>query len=118
MKRILSLTFLSLTLAATHVQAVESSCPSAWLGRPLVSGYVLDGPLQDNAILEEDAGGTKNDREFATWQVAYVYDDGRQITLECRYRGATEPIAIVVVEPVKTCSYSKSKTGAVELGCQ
>jgi len=79
---------------------------------------MLDGPLQDKTILEADSGGSRNGVDFARWQVAYVYDAGRRVTLDCHDGDGATSVAISVETRVKTCSYNKSKKGGVVLRCQ
>ena len=108
----------ALVLASAQAGATPTMCPAKQDGQPLSTGYVLDGPLQDKAILEADSGGSKNGVEFARWKVRYVYDAGRQVTLDCRYGDGATPVAVVIATPVKVCSYSKSKKRGVELRCR
>ena len=108
----------ALALANAHAHATDHACPARHDGQPLSTGFVLDGPLERKAILEADVDGVRRGVEFARWQVDYVYDAGRLVTLDCRY-GADQVSAPVVVEArVKTCSYSKSKKRGVTLGCK
>jgi uncharacterized membrane protein len=107
-------------LVGTSATASETgkSCPQKLDNLPLATGYVLDGPLQDKAILEADTAGTTADGEFARWQVGYVYAAGRQVTLDCRYGGQAESHAVPIETPVKKCMYRKSKKHGVSLRCQ
>jgi hypothetical protein len=107
-------------LVATSATAGETlkSCPQKLGDLPLATGYVLDGPLQDKAVLEADTAGTTADGEFARWQVGYVYAAGRQVTLDCRYGGQAESHAVLIETQVKKCMYRKSKKHNVSLRCQ
>lgn len=107
-----------LGLACAHASATDTACPARHDGQPLVSGQVLDGPLQDNAILVPDSGGTRHGVDHGRWDVGYVYDAGRKVTLDCRYGAGKVSVPMAVETRVETCSSSESKNKAVVLGCK
>lgn len=108
----------AIALAATGAIAAGQACPATRDGRPLSTAQVLDGPVADNAILAPDTGWTRAGVDVATWQVAYVYEAGRQVTLDCRYDGVAEPVVVRIETPVMTCRYSGSRRHGVALRCR
>lgn len=109
----------ALALVGAQARATDlRACPAAHDGQPLATGQVLDGPLQDNAILVPDSGTSRHGVETGRWQVGYVYDAGRQVTLDCQYGAARVSAPVVVAARVEACTYAKSKQGVVVLGCR
>ena len=108
----------AIAFVTVSAHATGTGCPAKQDGKPLTTGYVLDGPVQDKAILEADSVGTKAGVDFASWQVGYIYDAGRKVNLDCRYDGVAEPVVVQIDTPVKACAYRKSKKQGVKLSCR
>ncbi|WP_174292377.1 STY0301 family protein [Sphingomonas bacterium] len=80
------------------------TCLARHDGVALSSVSVFDGPTSEHADLVPDGSRTIRGVEVSTWDVAYVYQAGRQVYASCRY-GASD-VVVPVRHPVKTCRYT------------
>ena len=99
--------------AHTPPQRAVSACPARYWDMPLLSGMVLDGPPEENAILKPADG----DDDKAVWLgLAHVYQVGRKVWLACSYVDDAF-IYMPVERPVKVCRFVKRRT-LVRLYCR
>ena len=70
---------------------------------------VFDGPPEELASLvpESDAQGRDS------WQLAYVYQAGRQVWVHCRYQDETRRV-LLLSEPVHHCHFLPKRRGQAE----
>jgi len=111
---------LSGALAALPAAARSSAqhllaCPNQLAGEILIGGQVLDGPIADNAILQGDDMPAGSSDERAGWNVAYVYRQGRKVSLECDYAGGGKTF-VTAEKRVDHCRFTRRKR-AVRLSC-
>ncbi|MCJ2035695.1 STY0301 family protein [Methylobacterium sp. J-068] len=93
-------------------EAVESQhCPTQ-VGRPLRYVDVFDGVPAENVILVPDVAGARSGK----WNLAYVYDSGRSVTLKCKYEGGAS--TEVRLSRVSECRYTLSKQAVLDLRCR
>ena len=111
---------LALAAAAT-AQAQEAKCPRYHGKSPLVSGVVFDGPPEEKADLMPDISRGKGSHAYASWDVGYLFDQGRSVYLVCRYSGHGDENAVTVKVEKKAlhCIYRTHAGGQpAELSCK
>jgi hypothetical protein len=97
-------------LAAPAAPA-KYSCAPAKDGKKLQSLEVFDGPVADNASLVPDDSNQNN----GTWTFDGTYEDGRFITLRCKYAGGAV-VDIEMKDKVKSCR-SKTAGKVLSVSC-
>jgi hypothetical protein len=111
----------ALVLIASIAHAQEAKCPSYQGKRPLSSVVVFDGPPEERADLIPDFAKGNSDHVYASWEVSYIFDAGRNLFLVCRYAGSgdAEAVTIKVDKRVKQCIYRTHGGGIpAELTCK
>ncbi|MDY0743307.1 STY0301 family protein [Paucibacter sp. R3-3] len=111
------LTSLALSALCSIAQAGEAACPSEKGGERLASASVFDGPPSEHADLVPDRHRQTKDGSRSEWDVAYVFEAGRQLYVECRYRGNTEPVVIEPPPATTLCTFVTRHRGRSSLGC-
>lgn len=81
------LILLCCTLAAPTMAQMAVKCPPYQGSRPLASATVFDGPPSEKADLVPDETTGKGDRAVSTWEVGYLFQQGRNVFLVCHYPG-------------------------------
>ncbi len=112
-----SLASLSLAAFCASSQAAESACPKAQAGRQLASVSIFDGPPAERADLVPDRYRETKDGGRSEWDVAYVFEAGRKVYVECRYGGRQAPIVIEPAATTTTCTWITRHDGRSALGC-
>jgi hypothetical protein len=101
------LTFIFVLLSCAAAAAQEARCPAYHQQHPLIQVDVFDGPPEQLADLVPDVGQGTGDHAYAEWNVAYIFDDGRNVYLVCKYgnQPSKEALTVKVVKRVKRCIY-------------
>lgn len=86
------LTILSTLALASAAQAAPATCPAIHGGKPLEHVTVFDGPPKDMASLRPEDGREVGRKLRQTWNIAEVAKLGRQVHVECRYKGGASRI--------------------------
>jgi hypothetical protein len=108
-----------LATAASTAAAQEARCPSHAGGAPLSGAVLYDGSPEQRADPMPDAMSAGNGRAMSSWNVAYVYRQGRTVSIVCRYRGAPDAAPLVVETPVQCCRYRVPVgRGPAEMRCR
>lgn len=92
--------------------AAPSVCPIRQ-GQPLRHIDVFDGEPADLASLEPDVAKER----YGHWVLGYIYDDGRFVTIRCKYANEQTHDARLT-ERVEQCSYSISKNNDLRVACK
>lgn len=112
-----SLVPLALAALCSSSQAGEAACPREQAGTRLASVSVFDGPPGEHADLVPDRYRETKDGGRSEWDVAYAFQAGRKLYVECRYGGEVPP---VVIEPAPTtttlCTFVARRQGRTSLG--
>jgi hypothetical protein len=111
------LVFVAVWLLLPAAAAAEARCPASNGGAGLHTVTLFDGPLSDQADLAPDsvakvAGGTRS-----AWQVAYVFEAGRQLFVECDYGRKGGKVVIKPERGVRRCLF-EAKTSGNALVCK
>ena len=93
---LISAAVIVLAAAAYPAAASEVRCPEWHDGARLRTVSVFDGPPSEHADLVPDGVHKTKDGTRSVWDVSYIFKDGRQLFVECRY-GATA--STVVLDP-------------------
>jgi hypothetical protein len=99
----------------------EAKCPSYKDKSPLSTVVLFDGPPEQRADLMPDVSKGRGDHAYASWDVSYVFDSGRNLFLVCRFAGMTDTDAVTVkVEKrVQRCIYrTHGKGKPAQLTCR
>ncbi len=91
---------LALTGAA---QAAPPTCPATHHGKALDHVTVFDGPPSEMASLRPDDGREIKRRMRQTWDVADIAKQGRQVHVQCDYKGGATQV-VKAPKSTKTCS--------------
>ncbi|GGF19300.1 hypothetical protein GCM10011611_26510 [Aliidongia dinghuensis] len=107
-----------LVLIPTLASAEEIKCPDAQAGTHLSTVTLFDGPPDEHADLmpdtfkKEKTGGGKSD-----WDVAYIFEAGRQLYVECQY-GSKVPSIVLKAPKVNTCTFKSDRNSKNSLTCK
>lgn len=111
------LVLVPLFLFPAAAAAEQASCPDNHAGARLTTVVLFDGPPSEHADLMPDKSRKlKNGGVESTWDVAYIFQAGRKLYVECQYGSSTSH---VTVEPanVKICVFSNSNN-RISLSCR
>lgn len=98
--------------APAHGQTLPVSCP-VFADDKLQFVDVLDGPLDEQAFLVPDV----NTDERGSWNLGYVFDAGRFVTVRCKYAsGRVTDLKITM--RIKQCQYTSQGTAGLRMVCQ
>jgi hypothetical protein len=76
------------------VHAQDVRCPPFYGSWPLSNAVVFDGPPDQKADIMPDISRSEAGNDYASWDVGYVYEAGRQVFLVCRYSSAKGSISM------------------------
>ena len=86
---------------------------------PLSGAILYDGPPEEIADLIPDQAKGSGDHATSSWDVAYLYDTGRNVYLVCKYTDLKDAITIKVEKKVQTCIYrTLSNNKPTEMFCK
>ncbi|WP_310734676.1 STY0301 family protein [Azohydromonas caseinilytica] len=86
-------------------------CP-AREGQPLLFVQVFDGPPEELATLVPDVATERS----GYWQLGYVYDAGRMVTIRCEYVDK-QSVDVKLADRVERCDYSIRGRNRLKLSC-
>jgi hypothetical protein len=101
-----------LALQAAALAGEGTTCPLLD-GKQPRSLDLFDGRPEELAYLIPD----HTTRTEATWNVAYVYDAGRALTIRCKYDGK-RVVDITVSPRVGRCDYHVLPGGGLDMACR
>lgn len=87
-------------------------CPSR-PGQPLRFVDVFDGPPQELATLVPDKAQARS----GYWQLGYVYDSGRTVTIRCKYADG-KTLDVQFPRKVARCDYKINAQKTLALRCK
>ena len=90
--------------AVASLSAQEVKCPAQQGKSPLVSVSVYDGAPSENADLKPDESRGAGNYTYASWDVGYLYDMGRSVSVVCRYKGAGT-VTVKINHKVNRCIF-------------
>ena len=99
------------TAGAGKAGPAEVCAPRA--GQPLRFVDVFDGTVADQAKLVPDVAGEHNGQ----WQLGYVYDAGRFVTVRCKYADG-QAVDVKLAARVQACRYRLEADRTLELLCE
>jgi hypothetical protein len=103
---------LAILVAGMRDALAENVCPSR-SGHPLRLVDVFDGSPEEQATLVPDKAG----KVSGYWQLDYVYDAGRFVTIRCKYADH-ESVDIKLSRKVDRCDYRFDNKKALSLSCK
>lgn len=104
--------FTLLTLSFIQPVSACEVCPTQ-KGQALSAVDIFDGPPAELATLVPDAG----DEKSGFWQLGYVYDAGRIVTVRCKYTsGKIEDVPLP--HKIAKCSYQIDAKKTLKLKCE
>lgn len=110
--RLLPLLFASCVSGTASAAAALEVCPDRH-EQPLRFVYVFDGTPEELATLVPDRAKERSGR----WQLDYVYDAGRFVTIRCKYAdGKTEDVKLE--KKVKRCDYKIDSKKTLKVLCK
>jgi len=118
-KLIFSVALVLSPIGTAHAQ--EAKCPSYHGKHPLTSVVVFDGPPEQRADLMPDVSKGSGDHAYASWDVSYIFDSGRNLFLVCRYAdaGNANTVTVKVEKKLQRCIYRTHSGGRpAELICK
>ena len=105
--------------AVVSAYCQEKGCPRVKDGLLLKTADVYDGPPEELAQLKPDVSRGLGGHAYASWDVGYVYDQGRTVFLICQYPDSKPTVKVNVKERVKTCIFrGGTKAKSAELACK
>jgi hypothetical protein len=99
------------TAGAGKAGAAEVCAPRA--GQPLRFVDLFDGAVADQAKLMPDVAEERSGH----WQLGYVYDAGRFVTVRCKYADG-QAVDIRLDAKVQACRYRLEADKTLKLSCQ
>jgi len=109
----------ALLVIAGSACAQGISCPAYREKNPLVTVTLFDGPPSEMASLMPDVSKGSGDHAYASWDVSYIFDAGRNLYLACQYSGSKKTTNIKVEKKVQQCTYrTHAAPKPVELNCK
>ncbi|HUB43603.1 MAG TPA: STY0301 family protein [Acetobacteraceae bacterium] len=110
---------LLLLAAVPHLtHAADIQCPRMHQGSSLTTVSLFDGPPSEHADLEPDVIHKTKRGLWSEWDVAYLFQQGRQLFVECGY-GRNIPAVLLQPGPgTGKCEFLSEGTGRVSLTCK
>ncbi len=97
--------------AADRDAGTTPACPER--GASLRQVEVFDGRPDEMALLVPDVAGERSGH----WQLGYIYDAGRTVTLRCRYADA-QFTDVALTARVQRCDYRVGRGGTLSVACR
>ena len=114
----INLGFAALILLPVGASGADTRCPAFQAGLPLKTVSVFAGPPEERADLVPDRSVKEGTGVRSEWSVAYVFQAGRKLFVECHYGGAVPPITLAPDASTTHCVYRSAAAGQVTLVCQ
>jgi hypothetical protein len=99
------------TAGAGKADAAEVCAPHA--GPPLRFVDIFDGAVVDQAKLVPDVAEERSGQ----WQLGYVYDAGRFVTVRCKYADG-QAVDVKLAAKVQACRYRLQADKTLTLFCE
>lgn len=112
-----SLLPLTLTIVGISAYANEAACPKFHGGARLVTVSIFDGPPSEHADLMPDRFRTTKDGSSSEWDVAYVFQAGRKLFVECKYGKKAAPVVMKPSPRTTKCTFIDQDRGPRSLTC-
>lgn len=103
---------LVISVAGIRTASAENICP-LHPGHPLRLVDVFDGSPDELATLVPDEAG----KVSGYWQLGYLFDAGRFVTIRCRYAG-DEIADIKLSKRINRCDYKFDDKKVLSLSCK
>lgn len=94
-----------LVLFGSALSAQDASCPRHRKTEALTSVDLFDGPPDEMAQLKPDVSRGQGSHAYASWDVGYIFDQGRNLFLVCKYMGSEPAITLKVNKKVRSCTF-------------
>jgi hypothetical protein len=112
-KRVAFVLFALISSCASLPSALAAPVCPVRADKPLRFVEVFDGPVEDLATLVPDRAKARSGH----WQLGYVYDAGRTVTIRCKY--ADDHMQDVKLEKrVARCEYKIDAKKTLSLSCK
>jgi hypothetical protein len=98
--------------------ADEVGCPKTHAGAPLVTVTLFDGPPSEHADLMPDTVHESNSGSKSEWDVAYIFEAGRRLFVECQYGPKITPVIIEPSPSTSKCEFLSQGVGKKSLVCR
>ena len=85
--------------------AGETRCPAHRAGDRLSSVSLFDGPPSEHADLAPDSSRRDKLGRRSTWDVAYIFQQGRKLFVVCRYDRHSQDILLSPPQSTRKCEY-------------
>jgi len=108
---------LLILLSCQPAYAADFSCPEI-KDNPLTTVEIYDGPFSDQAILAPDTSKGTAANGSSTWDVAYVFEAGRELNVICRYKNQKKTEEIRSAAKLKSCELKTSTKLASHFLCK
>lgn len=102
----------SLLIGSIASASAAPVCPER-PGNSLRTLTVFDGAPEEMASLVPDKGGEKT----GYWQLGYVYEAGRVVTIRCKYAD-DQSSDVVLSKKVSRCDYKYDAKKTLKLNCK
>jgi hypothetical protein len=108
----------ALAAAPVSVFAVEIHCPTTHAGSQLTTVTLFDGPPSEHADLEPDTFHQSKGGSRSEWDVAYIYQAGRHLFVECQYGPKASAVILEPGPSTYKCEFLSEGAKSVSLSCQ
>ncbi len=115
---LISFAILAVTLTPTAASSSDVRCPDTQAGTALTTVTLFDGPASEKAALVPDTSQKTADGTRSRWSVAYIFQAGRRLYVECQYGPKSAPITLVPEPSTYQCEFLSGRTAQVSLSCQ
>lgn len=109
---------LAATLTPAAALSSEVRCPDRQAGTALTTVTLFDGPASEKAALVPDTSQKTAEGIRSRWSVAYIFQAGRRLYVECQYGPKGPLITLVPEASTYQCEFLSRRTGQVSLSCQ
>ena len=108
----------ALAAAPVSVSAGEIRCPTTHAGSQLTTVTLFDGPPSEHADLEPDTFHQSKGGSRSEWDVAYIYQAGRHLFVECQYGPNAASVILEPVPSTYTCEFVSQGAKNISLVCK
>jgi hypothetical protein len=110
--------FVMLATAPISVLAGETVCPRIHEDSQLTSVTLFDGPPSEHADLMPDSFRKVGNGTRSGWDVAYIFEAGRQLFVECQYGPKVSPVILEPGPSAYKCEFLSRGAKNVSFTCQ
>ena len=98
--------------------AGEIGCPKTHAGVQLVTVTLFDGPPDEGADLMPDTFRKSKGGSLSEWDVAYIFEAGRHLFVECQYGTKIPPVILEPGSSTRKCEFTSHGAGSKSLICK